>query len=367
VLSGGLHWVQPHRLSGWAFAPARPHDHLCIEIRLDGALIATTEASQRLDPLVQSGVTSDHGFMVDTDTALPIDELDRIEVEAIAATGERLRLCPPATKIGPARKRKRDAVHFTAADPRQRPVFVLGSVRSGTSAMGMALRKTGRYAGHGEGHLITLLPELLETTAAHYRRDRQHGASGQFTMLASVPPRMIQDGLQAMFTAITRAQFLTGNWMDKTPGVAMIQAAPLLRRVWPGSRFIFMKRRGIDNIESRRRKFPDIDFADHCAAWADAMLAWHAIRAELAPVSVEIDQLTMARQPNEVVDEVADLLTLTEDETARMLRALNTDRPQRTAGSLADSADRRALDWTNEQRQQFETICGDAMRQFGYE
>jgi hypothetical protein len=186
-------------------------------------------------------------------------------------------------------------------------------------------------------------------------------------MLASVPPRMIQDGLQAMFTAITRAQFLTGNWMDKTPGVAMIQAAPLLRRVWPGSRFIFMKRRGIDNIESRRRKFPDIDFADHCAAWADAMLAWHAIRAELAPVSVEIDQLTMARQPNEVVDEVADLLTLTEDETARMLRALNTDRPQRTAGSLADSADRRALDWTNEQRQQFETICGDAMRQFGYE
>ena len=346
--------------------PARPQDHVRIEVRLDGALVGATEASLRLDPLVQSDAAGDHGFMVDTKVLLPLDELDRVEAEAIAATGERLRLRPPRTDAKPARTREREQVRFTAADPRQRPVFVLGAQRSGTSAMGMALRKTGRYAGHGEGHLITLLPELVETTAAHYRRDSQHAAPGQFTTLATVPPRVIQDGLQAMFTAITRAQFPTGYWMDKTPGDTMIRAAPLLRRVWPGARFIFMKRRGIDNVESRRRKFPQIAFADHCHAWADAMMAWDDVHAELAPVSVEIDQLTMARQPAQAVEQIKSLLTLTEDETAQMLTALATDRPQRTSHSFADAADIAALDWDQDQRRQFETICGTAMLRFGY-
>jgi hypothetical protein len=366
-VKGGLHWIMPRKLSGWAICPARPHDHLRIEVRLDGALIATTTASQRLDPLTEIGTKAgDHGFLVETASALPVDEPERLEVTAFTADGATLELRLPHSAPRRARGTGAGTMRFVGSDHRQRPVFVLGAARSGTSVMGRALRRTGRYEGHGEGHLISLLPTLLAATSAHYLRDVQRAASGRFTMLASVPEQVIQDGLQAMFAAIARAEFPTANWMDKTPGVEMVRAAPILRRVWPAARFIFMKRRGIDNIESRRRKFPDVPFEEHCRAWAQTMLAWMEIRAGLSDVSLEVEQRDVAQHPQRVVNGLKRLLGLKPEEAAQMLQAFRTDRPQQTDASFTTEQDASELDWDATQTEQFWSICGTAMEAFGY-
>ncbi len=366
-LKGGLHWIMPRKLSGWAICPGRPHDHLRIEVRLDGALIATTRASQRLDPLTEIGIKAgDHGFLVETTAPLPADEPERLEVTAFTTDGASLELRLPHSAPPRARASGAGSLRFVAADRAQRPVFVLGAARSGTSVMGRALRRTGRYEGHGEGHLISLLPALLAATEAHYQRDPQRAAAGRFTMLASVPERVIQDGLQAMFAAIARAEFPTANWMDKTPGPEMIRAAPILRRVWPAARFIFMKRRGIDNIESRRRKFPDVPFAEHCQAWADSMQAWEAVRGALAPASLEVEQTDIALHPQAVVRGLKQLLGLKPEEAAQMLQAFRTDRPQQTDGSFAASLPIGQTGWDADQLAQFRTICGPVLDRFGY-
>ncbi len=366
-LKGGLHWIMPRKLSGWAICPARPHDHLRVEVRLDGVLIATTRASQRLDPLTEVGIKAgDHGFLVETTTPLPPDEPERLEVTAFADDGASLELRLPHSAPPRARPSGAGSLRFLGADRQQRPVFVLGAARSGTSVMGRALRRTGRYEGHGEGHLISLLPTLLAATRAHYQRDPQRAASGRFTMLASVPEQVIQDGLQAMFAAIARAEFPTANWMDKTPGVEMVRAAPILRRVWPAARFVFMQRRGIDNIESRRRKFPEVPFEEHCQAWAQTMLAWADIRTGLDACSLAVEQLDLARRPQNVAAGLKRLLGLEPTEAAQLLHSFRTDRPQQTGESFATEQHLNDLDWNDAQKEQFWSICGEAMALFGY-
>jgi hypothetical protein len=147
----------------------------------------------------------------------------------------------------------------------------------------------------------------------------------------------------------------------------MIKTAPLLRRIWPQSRFIFMRRAPVDNIESRRRKFPTIAFKDHCRLWADSMLSWYAIRGDLADVSLEVDQLRLGRAPAEVAAEVASLLGLNERETARLLASFEKDRPQRTGTDITAVTNIAALDWSEQEREIFRQTCGEAMALFGYE
>ena len=138
-------------------------------------------------------------------------------------------------------------------DEGQFPVFVLGPARSGTSAMALGLLDSGRYSGYGEGHLLPLAHDLLATADTYYRRYAEAGAD---TLLGRVPIAAFQSLIRRSFVQLARDVFPTRFWLDKTPTVAMVHAAPLMKELWPNARFIFMKRRVIENVLSRLRKFP---------------------------------------------------------------------------------------------------------------
>ena len=257
------------------------------------------------------------------------------------------------------------ALRLAASDSAQRPVMVLGAARSGTSAMTLALRRNTRYVGYGEGHLIDLFPKLIETVNRHYTRGRSDLPIGA-TMLASVPVESIHEGIQAVFVELARNLAPTGYWTDKTPGPQMVRAVPALRKIWPELRCIFMKRRPIENIESRRRKFPDTSFRDHCLLWAESMTAWEEVRTELAPVSLEVEQMQLAQHPEIVVQQMAGLLFLSADECTRLVESFNNDRPQRTTEEFAPVYDLDTVGWDDKQREVFLRICGGLMDRFGY-
>jgi hypothetical protein len=256
-------------------------------------------------------------------------------------------------------------IRFAPSDRAQRPVIVLGAARSGTSAMSMALRQNTRYVGYGEGHLIDLLPKLLETVDRHYMKARTDLPPGS-TMLSSVAPAAIHDGIQSMFVEIARNLAPTGFWTDKTPGPQMVRATPFLRRVWPELRVIYMMRPPIENVESRRRKFPEFTFRGHCQMWADSMTAWEDVRDELKPCSLEVQQLQLAHHPEIVVAQLTNLLTLSAPEADRLLASFINDRPQTTASADAPLYTLETVGWSEQQRETFLRICGDVMRRFGY-
>jgi hypothetical protein len=415
-LQGFLQALQPQRVRGWAYSPADPDLHLSIEIRVDGAVVARHQASTYFADLDRAKIgRGDHGFLVQPETPLPVQDQGRVEVVAIAPDGRSKTLHLPAVRTarapeptpaqtkedpvldypptpppsfiqpppkpgpaaprppastppqaGPAMHVPGRAPRFEATDRTQRPVFVLGSARSGTTAMMTALRASGRYAGYNEGHLLSLALRLEQAVQNHYARSKRDSAPGMNTLVAHIEAQVMQDAVQAGFVELMRATFPTGFWLDKTPGPDMIRAAPLMLRIWPEARFIFMKRHPVDNIESRRRKFPTIGFRDHCRLWADSMTSWHGVRDLVAEVSLEVDQAELAASPDQVAERVGGMLNLSPPESSRMLAAFRTERPQKTGHDPAGHLTPDQVTWTPDQRAIFAEICTDAAALFGY-
>ncbi len=359
---------QRFHLSGWTFDPDRPDAHLAVEIWLDGERIGETSAHLFFDHLAKAGVgKGDHGFVFNADRELPVAERHRLEVFAIGASGRKAlgfatrAPAPAATPLTPKLRFPQES-----SDASQRPVFILGSARSGTSALAQALARNTRFAGHGEGHLLDLASGLGKAVEGHYERRRGEWAPGVNTMIAAAPQEFLGDAVRYGFVALARALFPSGFWLDKTPRAEMTRAAPALLSIWPNARFVFMRRRAFENIESRRRKFPGVDFYDHCVGWADSIAAWEEVRPALAGRAVEMDQFVLSREPARATEALATLLDLDAAECARLSQALSVDRPERTSARFAELYEPEELDWSVEQWEVFDNLCAPTFNRLGY-
>jgi hypothetical protein len=177
---------------------------------------------------------------------------------------------------------------------------------------------------------------------------------------------MIEEGIKHIFIQAARRTFPSGRWVDKTPRTAMISALPVLRTLWPNARFIFMRRRAIENLESRSRKFPGEDFETQCREWALSIRGWHAIANSLAGAAMEIDQFFMAKQPAEVAVALRSFLQLDTEAVERLAQALAFDRPEQTGQQFGKISNLADLGWSSQRTAQFRAICGEAMRLAGY-
>ena len=110
------------------------------------------------------------------------------------------------------------------------PVFVLGSVRSGTSTVAEILRRHGDFEGHGEGHLWTLLPRLIDGCRSHFietglQFQVEKGPPGAgFTLASDLSYDRIVQSVQESLRACIVNRYAR-EWFDKTPGPAMIRLA----------------------------------------------------------------------------------------------------------------------------------------------
>ena len=147
-----------------------------------------------------------------------------------------------------------------------RPVFILGAARSGTSILMKAMKEGALLPGLNEGHVLPLLMKFLEVTDRYYSKYEEEAIS-PFMVLSSVPRNRLEDRMKFLFRELQENLHHGGVWVDKTPGADMILLAPVLLEIWPNARFIFAKRRGLENLISRRRKFPDRAFEQECRKW----------------------------------------------------------------------------------------------------
>lgn len=185
-------------------------------------------------------------------------------------------------------------------------------------------------------------------------------------MIAAAPQAFLAEAVRYGFVALAQALFPSGFWLDKTPRPEMTLAAPTLLRIWPNARFVFMRRRAFENIESRRRKFPRIDFYDHSVGWAESIAAWEAVRPALAGRALEIDQFALSREPERATQALATLLELDAAERARLAQALSVERPERTSARFAELYEPEELEWTAEQWEVFDEVCAPTLDRLGY-
>ena len=233
-------------------------------------------------------------------------------------------------------------------------VFILGSPRSGTSELAETLAANLDLPWSGEGHAA---PALAGAAAALLIDPEDN---------SSLVCALAEENLPATLRTTTRRVYFSAHgsvsFLDKTPGEAMIRAAPFLQTCFPDARFIFLRRNGIANVLSRRQKFGG-DFADHCKDWAACMEAWEDVVPELTH-SLEIEQERMLEEPYLVARIVCDFLVRQEASIA-VSEALRLGRRERTGAGIGKTtlAD---TDWPDHEISQFRTYCGSVMEHWGY-
>lgn len=362
-IEGFLEAVEHFQVRGWVYDTERPRTQMTVEILLRDKSLGTTGANLYRPDLEQGGIgTGCHAFVL----YFPhkIDKAEFSNVSARVQAGDnsyytlRRLLEPPAPK---------SMLSFCGAslDDQQAPVFVLGAARSGTTIMVQSLLKTGRYKGHWEGHVLDLLQPLATAVNNFYERKRHESAVAGDNMISFVPQEYFDRAIDQIFVKIIQGLQSQVRWVEKTPNSDMISLAPRFRRIWPKSRFIFMKRRFLEYSQSRSRKFAGSTFSESCEEWKRSMATWAIVRPKLEGVGLELDQHYLSAAPDAVAASIKEFLDLTEVEASNLTQAFRHDRPEQTTNPT-EVSDLDHMQWTESQIDEFKRICLEWMGAFGY-
>jgi hypothetical protein len=244
------------------------------------------------------------------------------------------------------------------------PVFIVGSPRSGTSALVRVLWDIG-YHGFAEGHFLPLLAPIDLLVDDHFHRFRN---TDPRVMLGNIDKRDLKRRIFEAFRTTVNDLNPDEPWFDKTHHRPMIEAIPIVRELWPGSVFVFAKRRGIENVISRLKKFPNESFEYACSNWAESMAAWRTIRQQLPPECfIEVEQRDMIQLPERTARSLCAFLQVDESAFRTAYIAMSTKRPEESAeGSAYKTSSLAESGWTVEQTETFLKHCETEMKQFGY-
>lgn len=248
----------------------------------------------------------------------------------------------------------------------KKPIFVVGSARSGTTIIGTALRIATDAPGYGEGHFLPLMTILIREVQLFYA-DKGNLMQDENIMLSHTSQKEIEEEIIAAFRDICDSLFKEEIWLEKTPDTKMIETSPCLIRAWPKARFIFAKRRGIECIKSRLKKFEGVPFETHCNIWRNSMEAWLRVKNRLKGAWIEIDQREISLNPGLVAKQIGEFLDFSQEQTNKVERAFAEERPQYTGGVEAEKAiDISETGWSDRQIELFRKYCSAVSEKFGY-
>jgi hypothetical protein len=244
------------------------------------------------------------------------------------------------------------------------PVFIVGSPRSGTSALAKALLSIG-YQGFHEGNFLPLLSVIQRAVDRHIE---VYGKPSPHVLAARVDSNELKSRIAEIFKEVADNWNTGPLWFDKSGNVDMIRAIPTLRHLWPDSVYLFAKRRAIENVVSRVKKFPLRDFEYHCVDWVKNMAAWREIRQEIpAEAYLEVDQQDLIRDTDAISAKIAGLLQLERAQAEKLAKTFKLIRPQETTkGSAEKLYSLDSLGWSDAERAIFEQHCIPEMKIQGY-
>ena len=362
AITGLVEYTGTASVIGWAYDPEYPTARLEVTVRIRGQFLASGFADIGRKDLLSEGMGDGrHGFNIDISDAL-LSAGDTAELLIHGILGAQIAVLARAKAVPERILDLTSNPDEPTSDPRQRPVFILGPARSGTSAMTLALLESGADLGTGEGHLLPLAHALVGTIDRYY----QSRVEDPETLLGKVPIAAFQKLIRRSFVSMATDLFPTRRWLDKTPTVEMVRASVLMQELWPNARFIFMKRRVIENVLSRQRKFPQDDTERHYSDWLAVMTAWLAVREELGDAALEIEHRQLVLEPGAVVTTIAKFLQLPQDAAVRFRSYLTERRPEQTDSDFGAvySLERLGLNASDAER--LRVACDPVMRALGY-
>ncbi len=248
----------------------------------------------------------------------------------------------------------------------QKAVLVVGSPRSGTSALGKACRKALRSSAHGESHVVEGVNKMLTTAEAFFQESKTASIAGN--LVNAIPTTVIIAQQLTALRQIYRLYYGDEVLLDKTPGIPMLESLPLALMAWPHAKVIFCKRRAMENVQSRMIKFPKVAFEQHIKQWRQSFVAWRNSKQKINKLLkhnqwfIEVDQFDMATTPVLVVDSVSALLSFRPKERNVFLKQLSSeDRPEQTSSIQSKVKSLDEFGWSEAHIALFKEVCEKEM------
>jgi hypothetical protein len=260
------------------------------------------------------------------------------------------------------------------------PVFVIGSPRSGTTALGKSLGEHPALWVSNETKFLAVL--FGGGQVADAIRDERDRPTASWLRTNDVGDDEFEAAVGLGVNALISSRCGGRRWIDHTPHYT--DMAPLLSRMFPGAHFIHIVRDGRHVVESmlhfadrfRARGREDViatlpaytrDFGSACRTWVDMVDHADAFAATHPGRCTTVRNEDLAAAPDEVF--------------ARVLEAVGEpDHPApaqawsaRRFNSSFQTVDGRALErgtagsgWTADQHREFGRVAGPTMARHGY-
>ena len=251
-----------------------------------------------------------------------------------------------------------------------KPIFVVGSPRSGTSIVAEALRKSLGDKSQSETHILTAFSEVEKLLDKNFYNSP---ASHNNTMsLARFPSTYTKAELIKLVRNAYTKTFSSGLFIDKTPGKLMLSMLDLALYAFPESKVIFCKRRGIENVLSRVKKFKSLTFEQHLNGWVKCFEQWNVSHHKITSLLktdgwyTEIDQYYIANTPDYAASLLAESLSKEGILTEKLANIFKTSYPEAIDGKINPICKLESTNWTDAEKHLFLKICQPTMAEQGY-
>jgi len=249
------------------------------------------------------------------------------------------------------------------------PIFICGAARSGTSLLTDAINHslknfiTDFKADYcGEGFFIDILQKINALVDEFYEHNKVELTEN--TLISKIPKLKLYQNLAFVVKSLCQEVYLNKRWTDKTPTASAIANLPFVAELWPDAKFVYIQRRGLENINSRLKKFPQLDFYAHCLDWRLCIANWIKVKDNLVPGNIiEIEHYNIVNKPEEVSNLLADFLLLDKEPITHAFKNIF---PQLTNQEGYKNLSIHTVPWSEAQKDCFLEICAEIMWQNNY-
>lgn len=247
------------------------------------------------------------------------------------------------------------------------PIFILGSPRTGSSTLVGILKNVMNIQGYNEGHFLKYIKNYIKLTDKIFL-DLKPWENNSRIAMGNINKDLLVENLLKGFKHTYESLFDPNEkyWFDKTPDSNLL-LFNIINKLWPESKFIMIKRRSLENISSRLKKFPHIAFERHCLEWNNLMQHWANIdKIKLKDRFIELENFDMLFNQEKIADQLTCLLPEHEDKKEKIIFFLQNNFCQSAAGNKPEIFDINTIKWTDEQKNIHNTICGEILNFYNY-
>lgn len=266
----------------------------------------------------------------------------------------------------------------------ERPVFIIGTGRSGTGALKQVLGAHRQIlACDGESPLVSqvaalITPYSLGQSPDYHRRALRIGLEELDHRLKDLCFESAcgsRIGLRRVLREVVRGRkvpFRLKYWCAKT--FPDLDQARALKILYPSAKLIYIFRNGCEVVHSRM-KFPPMrhrSFAEHCEGWARDTFKFDYV--ESFPDATTLRHEEFVESSDRVLSDIWRFLGIDHDERpallARTTLVHSLDVPTRSGVDVRSALMIREppyARWDADQKETFKKICGEAMEMLGYE